>query len=183
MRACVLDMKDPSLPVAMADAFVACGYDQLLVHGVSRPGRPDDMESLFLMGAPGHRYESKARDALEMLLPCLHLTYQRVHLTEGEVESWSGGAPEGIARATARIAAPVITLREREILEWVRCGMSNLQISEQLGISALTVKNHVQKILRKLDATNRAQAVAKAMTMNMLGGSDDPPGATRGSEG
>jgi len=30
------------------------------------------------------------------------------------------------------------------------------------------VKNHVQKILRKLGATNRAQAVARAMSMNLL---------------
>jgi DNA-binding NarL/FixJ family response regulator len=30
------------------------------------------------------------------------------------------------------------------------------------------VKNHIQKILRKLGAANRAQAVAKAMTMNAL---------------
>ena len=46
--------------------------------------------------------------------------------------------------------------------------MSNQQIGEVLGISALTVKNHVQKILRKLNAANRAQAVARAMTMNLL---------------
>jgi DNA-binding CsgD family transcriptional regulator len=62
-----------------------------------------------------------------------------------------------------------ITEREREILRWVRDGLSNQQISQQLGISALTVKNHVQKILRKLGAANRAQAVAKAMSMNALG--------------
>jgi len=61
-----------------------------------------------------------------------------------------------------------ITSREREILQWVRDGLSNQQISEKLGISALTVKNHVQKILRKLGAANRAQAVAKAMTMNVF---------------
>jgi DNA-binding CsgD family transcriptional regulator len=62
----------------------------------------------------------------------------------------------------------VITEREREILVWVRDGLSNQQISEKLGISALTVKNHIQKILRKLGAANRAQAVAMAMTMNAL---------------
>jgi DNA-binding CsgD family transcriptional regulator len=50
--------------------------------------------------------------------------------------------------------------------------MSNQQIGVKLGISALTVKNHVQKILRKLGASNRAQAVAIAMTQDMLGASD-----------
>jgi len=51
----------------------------------------------------------------------------------------------------------------------VRDGMSNQQIGVKLGISALTVKNHVQKILRKLQASNRAQAVSKAISMKLLG--------------
>ena len=51
---------------------------------------------------------------------------------------------------------------------WVREGKSNQEIGDQLGISVLTVKNHVQKILRKLGASNRAQAVARAMSMNLL---------------
>ena len=55
------------------------------------------------------------------------------------------------------------------MLALITRGLSNQQISEKLGISALTVKNHVQKILRKLGAANRAQAVAKAMSMNALG--------------
>ena len=54
----------------------------------------------------------------------------------------------------------------------MREGKSNQQIGDQLGISVLTVKNHVQKILRKLGASNRAQAVAMAMTQNLLGSFD-----------
>jgi DNA-binding CsgD family transcriptional regulator len=61
-----------------------------------------------------------------------------------------------------------ITERERQILSWLREGMSNNEVGVVLGISALTVKNHVQKILRKLNAANRAQAVARAMSMNLL---------------
>jgi DNA-binding CsgD family transcriptional regulator len=37
-----------------------------------------------------------------------------------------------------------------------------------LRISPLTVKNHVQKILRKLDVLNRTQAVGKAMALRVL---------------
>lgn len=169
MRACLLDLPMSPGGAPTLQTFIDSGYRQLLVHGVSRPGRPDELESLFILGSPDHRYDEAARQALEMLLPCLHLTYQRVYLTECEVESWSGSSPMGLARSSSGTLAQVITLREREILNWVRCGMSNQQISEKLGISALTVKNHVQKILRKLGAANRAQAVAKAMSMDMLG--------------
>jgi DNA-binding CsgD family transcriptional regulator len=39
-----------------------------------------------------------------------------------------------------------------------------------LTISPLTVKNHVQKILRRLNVLNRAQAVGKALSLRILDG-------------
>ena len=147
------------------------GYQQLLVHGMSRPGRPEEIESLFLFGAADHVHDEQALAHAEMLLPCLHSTYLRVHTTERQMVGMNvaGSTRPGFNGADGMPRGASITEREREILLWVRDGLSNQQISEKLGISALTVKNHVQKILRKLNASNRAQAVAKAMTMNALG--------------
>jgi DNA-binding CsgD family transcriptional regulator len=65
-------------------------------------------------------------------------------------------------------AAPTLTEREREILMGAREGKSNQEIGLSLGISALTVKNHIQKILRKLGAHNRAHAVALAMSHDLF---------------
>jgi len=61
--------------------------------------------------------------------------------------------------------------REVEILHWVREGKSNHEIGMVLSISPLTVKNHVQRILKKLQASNRTQAVSKAVSMRLLGAS------------
>jgi DNA-binding CsgD family transcriptional regulator len=61
-----------------------------------------------------------------------------------------------------------ITTREREILKWIYLGKSNFEIGAILNISPLTVKNHVQKILRKLNVVNRAQAVGKALELRIL---------------
>lgn len=52
-----------------------------------------------------------------------------------------------------------LTPREIEILEWVRGGKTNIEIGMILGISAFTVKNHLQRIFKKINVTNRAQAV------------------------
>jgi len=144
------------------------GYRHLLVHGVTRPGRPEELESFFVFGQPQRLYDDPDILALEMLLPCLHTAYQRVCVTERQMMSARLPLAGTSAPAPYQRVVP-ITEREREILLWVRDGLSNQQISEKLGISALTVKNHVQKILRKLGAANRAQAVAKAMTMNAFG--------------
>ncbi|MGS0683838.1 LuxR C-terminal-related transcriptional regulator [Nakamurella sp. GG22] len=59
---------------------------------------------------------------------------------------------------------PVSSLsdREFEIVGLVADGFSNKSIAEQLSLSALTVKNHLARIGRKLDARDRAHIVAIA---------------------
>lgn len=71
--------------------------------------------------------------------------------------------------AVADCPASVLSEREIQVLGWVRDGKTNAEIGLILDISPLTVKNHVQKILRKLDVSNRAQAVAKAVAIGLLG--------------
>ena len=51
--------------------------------------------------------------------------------------------------------------RELDIMRWVCKGKTNGEIGQILDISFFTVKNHLQRIFRKLDVLNRAQAVAK----------------------
>jgi DNA-binding NarL/FixJ family response regulator len=57
---------------------------------------------------------------------------------------------------------PELTNREREILELIAVGESNLDIADQLSISLKTVRNHVSNIYSKLMVADRAQAVIKA---------------------
>lgn len=153
-----------------AQSVCEAGYARLLIHGVSRPGRPADLETLFIFGSPDPAVSEElpaSQAALSMLLPYLHSTYVRVHSIESDMNGGGTAAPTA-TRGSGRYGQAGITEREREILRWVREGMSNQQIADALNISALTVKNHVQKILRKLGAANRAQALAKAMAMNLL---------------
>jgi transcriptional regulator EpsA len=72
--------------------------------------------------------------------------------------------------APAAMAAPALfdalsksglSGREIEILEWVRGGKTNIEIGMILDISSYTVKNHLQRIFRKINVSNRAQAVGK----------------------
>ncbi len=52
-----------------------------------------------------------------------------------------------------------LTEREREVFALMSVGRSNAEIAEELVISIFTVKSHVKKILRKLGALNRSEAV------------------------
>ncbi len=55
-----------------------------------------------------------------------------------------------------------LTRREREVLEQVAHGLTNKQIGQQLHISAETVKEHIQNILRKIGVSDRTQAAVWA---------------------
>ena len=55
-----------------------------------------------------------------------------------------------------------LTQREREIIQLMGMGMSNRGIGEQLFISEKTVKNHVSRILSKLEVEDRTQVVIHA---------------------
>ena len=61
-----------------------------------------------------------------------------------------------------------LTNRETQILNYIAQGNSNKQIAYILEISEQTIKNHVSSILRKLNANDRAHAVALAMRNGWL---------------
>jgi DNA-binding CsgD family transcriptional regulator len=71
-----------------------------------------------------------------------------------------GTAAALIGQLDSRVAASPLTRRELEILRHMASGATNAQIATRLVLSEGTVKSHVKHILRKLAASNRAQAVA-----------------------
>ena len=133
----------------------ALGADNVLVHGTyDSLGKP---VSLFVLGGMPGEVGVDQSFLLELMAPFLHLAWVRSQLAR---------APEE-AHATAR-TADLLTAREKEILHWIHLGKSNFEIGTILGISPLTVKNHVQKILRKLNVRNRTQAVGRALALRFL---------------
>ena len=63
-----------------------------------------------------------------------------------------------------------LSSREMEVLDCLAQGMTTVQIADELFISENTVKTHVRHILEKLDASNRAEAVSKAIQLGVIGG-------------
>jgi DNA-binding NarL/FixJ family response regulator len=54
----------------------------------------------------------------------------------------------------------VLSNREQEVVIWAVQGMTNKEIAAQLGISAKTVKTHLQNVFRKLNVRRRVQLSA-----------------------
>jgi len=62
----------------------------------------------------------------------------------------------------------VLTPKEKEVLALVAKGASNQEIADKLCVRDVTVKTHLNSIFKKLQVTNRTQAVLLAMEMNLV---------------
>ena len=61
-----------------------------------------------------------------------------------------------------------LTPRELEVLQLLTEGLTNQEIGDRLGLSARTIKTHVQNLLAKLDVPDRTGAVARGFRLNLI---------------
>ena len=76
---------------------------------------------------------------------------------------------------TAEQPAPMLSEREREVLDLIAAGSTNREIAEQLFLSPHTVKEHTSAVYRKLQARNRAEAVQRAQRIGLPSRVDGRP--------
>jgi transcriptional regulator EpsA len=144
---------------SLARELKRVGAEELMAHGTY--DALGHTMSFFVFGCRPGSVELKRAHFLELIVPSLHAAWMRTQVTR-PVSLESTRANSG--------RRSVLTVREQEILEWIYRGKGNIEIGMILGISPLTVKNHVQKILRRLSVRNRAQAVGKALALRMIDG-------------
>lgn len=138
-------------------------FGHLAAHGVSHGEHGTFMAFVQLKKPPTERYAY----LMELLLPYVHTALHRVMCNERT------GKTDDPANTT------LLSKREIQVLYWIKNGKTNNEIGEILQITPPTVKNHVQNIMRKLNVTNRAQAVGKSATLRLVAPDDhvetDPP--------
>jgi DNA-binding CsgD family transcriptional regulator len=77
------------------------------------------------------------------------------HAADAAVETSEGGSS--------------LTPRETEVIGLLAEGLANKEIAARLSFSTHTAKFHVESILRKLDAANRAEAVKEGIRRGLIG--------------
>ena len=76
------------------------------------------------------------------------------------------GATEAMGRGDWN-AAPQLTPREREVLSLIGAGLTNAEIATAISVEVTTVKNHVQRVFRKLGIHSRSVAAHYAAAEEM----------------
>jgi DNA-binding CsgD family transcriptional regulator len=117
----------------------------------SRPISPAKNGSMFCFSSSSMKFDKRSAAILEFITPHLHLAlssiFNQKQLHTNNFE---------------------LSLREKEVLDWLKQGKSSWDISVILGISKRTVNFHVYKIMQKLGVTNRPQAVAVAAHYGLI---------------
>lgn len=126
-----------------------------IVDGLTVPLSTTDATGVFTALADGSRAERAAalrmrRDGIAALAMAVHDRALRLH-------------------RTARLpAGPALSPRERECLQWLVVGKSGSEIGEILGISDLTVTQHLKSAMRKLGVYNRVHLAVRAVALGLV---------------
>jgi len=116
---------------------------------------PEDVRHALAAGAGGYVTKNVRRAELVMAIRSVYAGGQHVGETVANMIAASKETGE-------------ISRREVEVLELVRKGFTNVEIGRLLGISERTAKFHVANLLVKLQASDRAEAVARGFERGLL---------------
>jgi transcriptional regulator EpsA len=140
---------------ALASALERVAATQVVMHGCHDVA--GNVTGFFVFACCGGTLSPRHLHHVQLVVPFLHAAWTRAQLSV-----W----PRSDALTQKRDA--IVTKREQEVLRWIYLGKTNGEIGCILGISAQTVKDHVQNLLRKLNVVNRTQAVGKAIDAQLL---------------
>jgi DNA-binding NarL/FixJ family response regulator len=115
----------------------------------------EDIRGAFEAGAMGYLLKDSIPDDL-------------IHVIREVYAGRRVVAPEIQQVLEQRASQPVVTLRERQVLELIAIGMRNKEIASALGITPHTIGAHVKNIYSKLRVHDRAAALGEAIRRGLV---------------
>lgn len=131
-------------------------YPDVAILGLSTFNQQHVIRNMMNNGASGYVLKNATKQ--ELLTAIATVRLGKTFLSFEAVESLRETAHE----------APVITRREKEVLQLIAEGLTNAQIAAQLFISIPTVNSHRKSLLEKFDAANTAMLVSRAVKSGIL---------------
>ena len=151
----VMDLSMPILNGTEATKAICASCPETRVLILTTFADPEEISAALSAGAAGALLKSSAN--AELLTAIRAVSGGETFLSD-EIRELLSDVP----------AAPSLTERQLQVLASVTRGLSNREISIQLGISQERIKQHLNVIYEKLGAANRAEAVAIALRKHLL---------------
>jgi DNA-binding NarL/FixJ family response regulator len=162
----LMDVRMPDLDGISATRELTAAFPEVKVVILTTFEQDDYIFGALSAGASGFLLK---RTRPEELIAAIHTIAAGDSLLSPSVTSRvverMAGQPQPDEARDARLED--LTPRERQVLELVARGRSNTEIAAELIIEESTVKTHVKRILAKLDARDRVQAVIFAYESGM----------------
>jgi DNA-binding NarL/FixJ family response regulator len=157
----LLDVNMPVMGgVEMVEAIQKDDSPRILMLTISK--HDEDLFGAIAAGADGYLLKDAEPDELRR---AINLVAEGKSVLSPEVTSRvlkAVGSSHGIPPDIA------LSKRELDVLKCLARGMTSAQIASELFISENTVKTHVRHILEKLEASNRAEAVSRAIQLGII---------------
>jgi DNA-binding NarL/FixJ family response regulator len=150
----VLERRRPA--VAPADRVVAQGFAQMVTHALERQMMRQRITDL------GAELKYMIASSSALLQESLQAP---MRLASGDAEATTFGQMGSIQPQTPEELRELFTRREWTVAKEIIAGKSNREIASALQLSPETVKTYVSRVLRKLGAANRAEAVARFFSL------------------
>jgi len=144
----MMDVRMPGIGGVEATRRLLARHPDALVLMVTVAEDAEGVARAVSSGARGYVVKDATRE--EMAATVVHALSDAV---------WRRPLPSPRA-VEASSAAPALTERELQVLTGMSRGRSNAEIGKELFLSEDTVKTHARRLFRKLNAADRAQAVA-----------------------
>lgn len=160
----ILDIRMPGLNGLGAARLLQQRLPHLKVVMFTMYDSPEHLEAAIGAGAVGYLLKDATRDEVIAAL-------RRVAAGEEALNSAvSARLLRRIADRSNAGAPPcdALTNRERQVLGLVASGFSNREIGEKLGITAGTVKTHVERLIAKLGVADRTQAAVRGIALGLV---------------
>jgi DNA-binding NarL/FixJ family response regulator len=147
------------------DGVELCGvmkekYPGIMILGLSTFNQGLYIKKMMENGASGYILKNSSKDEL---IRAIHAVQEGHIYFSGEV----GMALQEYQKSAAR-ELPVLTAREKEVLELIAEGYTNPQIAEKIFLSPFTVDSHRKNLLAKLGVKNTASLIRLAVEKKLI---------------
>jgi len=131
-------------------------YPSVLVLGLSTFNQQAIIENMIQNGASGYLLKNATKKEI----------MEAITLVQKGRSYFSAEAAQSLKKPHEQ--QPLITRREKEVLQLIAEGLTNAEVSEKLFISISTVNTHRKSLLEKFEVKNTATLIGKAIKMGLI---------------